>query len=41
MGSSFIAVLRGEPDIGILEQKRMSVTGMRIGGSRTDYLKRG
>lgn len=46
MVSLFIAVLRGEPDIGILEQKRMSVTGVSIGGSsfqasRADYLKKG
>jgi helix-turn-helix protein len=36
MVSSFITVLRGEPDIGILEQKRnqrMSVTGVSIGAS--------
>ena len=32
--------LRGESDIGILDQQQMSVTDMCIGGSKTDNLVR-
>ena len=39
-GWFFITVLHGESNIGILEQKQMSVTELCIGGLKTDYFMR-